>query len=73
MRTQAQKDANKRYRTKTYQKTIQYSPNETEEYLQIESYCKSMDISYQRYVKDLIRRDMERMEQERNGGNQNGQ
>lgn len=73
MTTQAQKDAKKRYKAKTIQKQIEYTPAESEEFSRIESYCKSMDISYQRYVKDLIRRDMERMKQERNGGNQNGQ
>lgn len=65
MQTQAQKEASKRYRTKTFQKTIQYSPNEQDEYKRVDSYCREMDISYQRYVKDLIRKDMERMEQER--------
>lgn len=69
MISEAQKEANKRYRSKTFQKTIQYSPNEAEEYQRIDEYCRERDISYQRYVKDLIRRDMERMEKERGGGN----
>lgn len=65
MTTQAQREAKKRYKAKTIQKQIEYSPNEAEEYKRIDEYCRQMDISYQRYVKDLIRRDMERMEKER--------
>ena len=61
MISQAQREANKRYKAKTKQILIKYSLQELDEFSKIESYCKSMDISYQRYVKDLIRRDMERM------------
>lgn len=70
MATQAQREASKRYRSKTFQKTIQYSPNEAEEYQRVEQYCRDMDTTYQKYVKDLIRRDMERMEKERSSSHE---
>lgn len=59
MRTQAQKEASKRYREKIIQKQIEYKPTEIEEYRRIEEHLLLINISYQKYVKQLIRKDME--------------
>lgn len=63
MTTQAQKEANKRYKAKTKQIMVKYSIQEMEEYRRAEQHCHEMDITYQRYVKDLIRKDLDRIEQ----------
>ena len=59
MRTEALKEAQKRYKQKTIQKQIQYKPNEMEEYRRIEEHLIKINMSYQKYVKALIRKDME--------------
>lgn len=65
MASKAQREAVARYNKGTVLKSIRYNPHEVAEYQRIEEHCKQLDITYQRYVKDLIRRDLERMEKER--------
>lgn len=58
MSSQAQREAVARYKKKIKQIQIEYSIQEMEEYQKIEDHCKQLGISYQQYVKSLIREDM---------------
>lgn len=51
--------SNRRYKQKTKQKQVEYSISEMEEYRKIEEHLAVLNISYQKYVKQLIRKDME--------------
>lgn len=72
IRTVAQKEASKRYKAKSIQKLIQYYPKELDEWEKINTYLTSKNLSYQQYVKDLIREDMKKngylQEENTNGG-----
>lgn len=59
MTSKAQKEAQQRYDKKTKRIMIKYSIAEKEEYKRIEEHLIKLNISYQKYVKQLIRKDME--------------
>lgn len=59
MTSKAQKEAQQRYDEKTKRIMIKYSIAEKEEYKRIEEHLIKLNISYQKYVKQLIRKDME--------------
>ena len=67
IRTEAQKEASKRYKSKIIQKQIEYYPKEKNEWEKINNYLTMHKMTYQQYVKCLIRKDMESWE------DQNGQ
>lgn len=56
----AHKEAQKRYDKKVKRILVKYSIQELEEYRKIETHCKELGITYQKYVKALIQEDMKK-------------
>ncbi len=52
------KNADDNYRKKCKTIGLKYTPNEMNDYLNIIHYCKKNNLTYQNYIKNLIRADL---------------
>ena len=53
------KKADDNYRKKCNTIGLKYTPNESNEYIRIRTYCDVMGLSLQKYIKELVKQDLD--------------
>lgn len=53
------KKADANYRKKCNTIGLKYTPNESNEYVRIKTYCDVKGMSLQKYIKELVKRDLD--------------